>query len=108
MPLYNKSKKQRLIPEIPWHSFPLGDVFLHLNSKRDGLTTAEAEKRLQQFGHNEFSSKISKPFWHILFSQFLNPLIIILILSGGITFYFDYKKDSIVILGAVIINSLVG
>ncbi|MDP3800530.1 MAG: HAD-IC family P-type ATPase, partial [bacterium] len=91
-----------------WHSFPLGDVFLRLNSKRDGLTTTEAEKRLQQFGENKLSPNDAKPFWHILFSQFLNPLIIILILSGGVTFYFDYKKDSLIIFSAVLLNSLIG
>ncbi len=108
MPPHKSNKKGTINIEIPWHNFPLGDVFLRLNSKRDGLTTLEAEKRLRQFGYNEFSSKISKTFWHILFSQFLNPLIMILILSSGITFYFDYKKDSIVIFSAVIVNALIG
>jgi len=46
--------------------------------------------------------------WRILFSQFQSPLMVILLLSMGLTFLIDEATDGFFILGAILINALVG
>ncbi len=108
MPPYNNAKKQSLLTEIPWHSLPLGDVFLRLNSKRDGMSTVEAEKRLQKVGLNKISYKKTKFLWQIFLRQLVSPFVLILIFCAGVTFYLNNEKDSIVILIVAFISGLVG
>ncbi|MEK7175121.1 MAG: HAD-IC family P-type ATPase [Patescibacteria group bacterium] len=90
--------------EIVWHSFPLGDVFLHLDSKRDGLSRVEAEKRLKHFGHNEPEPQKKKPAVKILWRQFLNPFILILVAAGVLTLFVKSFLDAVVIFTVVILN----
>ena len=68
--------------EVAWHSFPLGDVFLRLNSKRGGLSSEEAKVRLKHFGENVLKPSKSVPSWKVFFKHFLNPLDFILIFAG--------------------------
>lgn len=96
------------IEQIAWHSFPLGDVFLHLNSKRDGLSDAEAQRRLARFGLNRCELKKGKTIWKIFLRQFLNPLIIILIIAGVLTVFLKSFLDAIVICIVILINSFIG
>ena len=58
---------------IAWHSFPLGDVFAHLGSKRGGLSSEEAKMRLKHFGENVFFESNKTGFSKIFSSVFLNP-----------------------------------
>lgn len=46
--------------------------------------------------------------WRILFSQFRSPLMVILLMSMGLTFLIDEATDGFFILGAILINALVG
>ncbi len=94
--------------QIPWHSFPLGDVFMRLNSKRDGLTEIEAGQRLKHFGFNELTPPRPPALFKIFLRQFLNPLVLILLLAAGVTFWVKSFWDTAVILAVVVLNSIVG
>ncbi|MBI4118659.1 MAG: hypothetical protein HY452_00130, partial [Parcubacteria group bacterium] len=94
--------------KIAWHSFPLGDVFMRLNSKREGLSSEEAAHRLKRFGLNELVPLRAKPIWKILLRQFINPLILILVAAGGLTVFIKSYLDAAVISAAVILNGLIG
>ncbi len=94
--------------KIAWHSFPLGDVFMRLNSKREGLSSEEAARRTERFGLNELVPLRAKPVWKIFWRQFTNPLILILIAAGGLTVFIKSYLDAAVISAAVILNGLIG
>lgn len=57
---------------------PLGDVFIRLNSKRDGLSEEEAMVRLKHFGRNEFPAPKTGLSFKDLARQFFNPFALIL------------------------------
>ena len=101
-------RKTRSAHDLAWHSFPLGDVFVRLNSKREGLSSEEAAHRLKRFGLNELVPLRAKPIWKIFLRQFINPLILILIAAGGLTVFIKSYLDAAVILAAVILNGLIG
>lgn len=79
-----------------------------IKGKIKGLSSKEAEKRLQEYGLNklEESKKISS--LHIIFSQFKSPLIYILFFAGLITFFLKEWTDSLVIFLAVVVNTFLG
>jgi H+-transporting ATPase len=54
-------------------SMPLADVEKRLGSSPDGLTQAEAEKRLTQYGPNEIEEKKTNPFLKFL-TYFWGPI----------------------------------
>jgi len=93
---------------IAWHSFPLGDVFVHLNSKRDGLTTAEAKLRQKHFGLNVLSPPPVLPVWKILLGHFSNPLDLGLIGAAALAIFLGSRWDGGVILALILFNGLIG
>lgn len=100
--------KNETSEEIAWHAFPLGDVFKHLDSKRDGLTDSEAEERLRRFGPNQLEGAKRRPAGKILLRQFLNPLILVLIAAGTLTLIVKSHLDAVIIFIVVVLNGFIG
>ncbi len=91
----------------PW-SIALKEVFRQLNSSEKGLTTPEVEKRLKEQGLNDLSRKEEHDAWDILFSQFKNPLVLVLLAATIISYFLGEKIEAIVIISIVGLNILLG
>ena len=74
-------------------SLPLAEVEKKLGSSPDGLTQAEAEKRLTQYGPNEIEEKKTNPFLKFL-SYFWGPIPwmieVAVVLSGVVRHWPDF------------------
>ncbi|MEI7620649.1 MAG: HAD-IC family P-type ATPase [Candidatus Falkowbacteria bacterium] len=93
---------------INFYNIGRRQAFKELKSSSSGLTNKEADSRLLKFGSNKLAeSKVVSRF-HIFISQFLNPLIFILLLAGVISFFVKEYTDAGVILVAVLINTIIG
>ncbi len=79
-----------------------------LQSKRLGLTKEEAQHRLQEYGKNELPTAKAKSWIVILFSQFTNPLIFILVLAVLVSLFLREWVDLAIIAGAIVINTVLG
>jgi P-type Mg2+ transporter len=66
-------------------SLPTNDVLSQLDTSTAGLTSREAEKRLEIYGRNELARKKKRAAIINFLSRFKSPLVIILILAGGIS-----------------------
>ena len=73
-----------------------------------GLSSQEAAKRLREEGPNELRKPQGFTTLRIIISQFKSPLIYILVLAGMTTLLLGDFKDTLVIFGAVLINTIVG
>jgi len=73
----------------------------------NGLTTAEAEHRLQQDGRNELETKHVSRFIQFI-KQFNNSIIYILAAAAVMTFFMHRYSDSIVIGLVIIANAIIG
>lgn len=84
------------------------EVLKELDSSENGLSEKEAKKRLEKYGKNvlERKHKISK--LKIFFRQFINPIVIILIISTIIVFVLKEVLDGIAILMIVFLNAILG
>ncbi|HEX6426279.1 MAG TPA: calcium-translocating P-type ATPase, PMCA-type [Niastella sp.] len=91
-----------------WHTSTTEDVFKELQSSRDGLSTDEVAKRIQQYGPNQLQEIKKKPVWVLFAMQFKDVMILILMVAAIISAIVGDLKDMIVILIIIIINAIVG
>jgi len=75
---------------------------------KQGLTSAEAQERLEKFGPNQLVKKKDFSSFKLLFFQFKSPLIYVLVLAGLVTLFLRDFTDSIVIFAAVFLNTILG
>jgi Ca2+-transporting ATPase len=73
-----------------------------------GLTHQEAQKRLAKYGLNTLAKKNGRSSWKLLIDQLKSPLIYILLVAALMTFWLHDYTDTIVILAAVVMNTLLG
>ena len=68
-----------------WHNMEVAEALRELGSAPGGLSTAEAQKRLAQYGPNQLVEKRKTPAWVLLLEQFKSFLIIILLIAAIIS-----------------------
>jgi Ca2+-transporting ATPase len=72
-----------------WHQKNIRDVLDELGTSPEGISRAEAEGRLQQYGPNELEEKKKKTALMMFLDQFRDFMILVLIaaaiISGIIT-----------------------
>ena len=73
-----------------------------------GLSAVEAAERLRQLGPNELAEKPRPGFFALLWDQFNNYLVIILIVAALISLALGEYVDSLAIMIIVVLNSVVG
>lgn len=88
-------------------------VFRKVNSTADGLTSAEAEKRLSENGKNKLAEKKKDSIIKQFFSQMADPMIIILLAAAFISAVTsrvsgDGMADVFIILFVVVVNAVLG
>ncbi|MDD6271627.1 MAG: calcium-translocating P-type ATPase, PMCA-type [Ruminococcus sp.] len=89
------------------------EVFKGTSSSEKGLTSEQAQKRLEENGKNRLEEGKKKSVIRRLLEQFADPMIIILIVAAaisGITAAFEggFPSDVIIILFVVILNAILG
>lgn len=93
----------------PWHAIPAREAATALDvDPAAGLSAAEAEKRLGQYGPNRIAGKPPRPAWLKFLDQFKNFLVIVLIGAAGLASAVGDLKDAIVIGIVVLLNAALG
>ncbi len=92
-----------------WHAIEASEVAKHLRvDPVRGLDESEAAARLKQYGPNRPNIRNGRgPFARFL-SQLVQPLVLVLIASAGVTALLGEWIDSGTIFGIVLLNALVG
>ncbi|HXD06989.1 MAG TPA: cation-transporting P-type ATPase, partial [Burkholderiaceae bacterium] len=83
----------------------VADFRTHLE---DGLTQQEAQARLLQHGANELHERPRPGFLALLWDQFNNYLVIILVIAALVSLALGEYVDSIAIMFIVALNAVVG
>ena len=92
----------------PWHTFTIEDAFQQIGSQPGGLTDADVEDRLKQYGPNELRAAHHVSPWEILLEQFKNVLILILLGATAISLFLGHGVESIVIAVIVLFAVVLG
>ncbi len=92
-----------------WHYLTPKKVESRLETDlKEGLSSQEAQKRLQSLGKNELPKKKSLSRTRLILEQIKSPLIYILLIAGVVVLFFKEYNDAIVIFLAVLLNTSVG
>jgi Ca2+-transporting ATPase len=92
-----------------WHMLDVQEAVREIKSDiANGLTAAEAERRLAEYGPNELVERGGKGPWAILLEQFTGIMVVILIISAVISAFLGETIDAIVIMVIVVLNAVLG
>lgn len=100
----------------PAYQRPAEEVVTELKSDpQRGLSSAEARKRLEQYGPNELQSEPPVPAWRRFLAQFQDTLVILLLIATAISLaVWLYERDTalpyegIAIFMIVLFNGILG
>lgn len=94
--------------EIKWHALEAEEVLKILESRKEGLTEAEARERLTKYGPNEIKKEKATPLWKIFVRQFKSILIMLLLVATAFSFLVGEALDAVVILVIVVASASFG
>ncbi len=92
-----------------WAALKVEDVVRSLNTDIEkGLSEEEAQKRLKEYGLNQLQKYKRETWYQVLARQFIDVLIIILLIASGIAFLIGEVGDALTILAIVLLNGILG
>ncbi len=91
-----------------WYQMPQTQVMKEKETAGEGLTGAEAAKRLEQHGPNILEEDKKKSLLQVFGEQFLDLLVIILIIAAIISAVSGNPESTAVIIVVLILNAILG
>ncbi len=92
-----------------WHSQSVNSVLeLFTVNGDEGLSISEIPKRRLQYGTNELFTVKKESSIRMLFRQFNNPIIYILIVAASINLLIAEVTDTLVICSVILLNTFIG
>ena len=79
-------------------------VFTQFNTSVHGLAQAEVERRMEQYGPNEVAREKRQTWLPRLWENIRNPLVILLVILGGISYLTGDVRATIIILAMVLLG----
>jgi len=86
------------------HTLRVSDVYGALETHTDGLTRAEAEERLQRFGHNAITETKGTPLYLKLLANFTHLMALLLWVGGIVAFIARMPQLGIAVWMVNVIN----
>ncbi len=94
---------------LVWYALPVQDVTTQLGVDADaGLTVAEVDRRLAEYGPNELPTEPPPSVWVVAREQLANPMNIMLLFVVGASFAIVQIATALVVLGLVLFNVVMG
>ncbi|MBI5607243.1 MAG: cation-translocating P-type ATPase [Deltaproteobacteria bacterium] len=91
-----------------WHQKEINTVIEDFNSSLQGLSSEEAQRRLEHYGLNELKEKKKKTRIMMFFDQFKDFMILVLIAAAIISGIIGEPSDTLAIVVIVILNAVIG
>jgi Ca2+-transporting ATPase len=100
-------------PSNQWHTLAPDQALQLLESRPQGLTVSEVTERQQTYGPNELREGGTRSPWEILWDQFKNIMLLMLIAVALVSLGLDvqqgaFPKDAIAIFAIVLLNGALG
>jgi len=94
--------------EPKWHTRPVSEVLKMLESNENGLSGAEAARRLEENGLNKLPEAKTESVLAIFLRQFKSPLIYILLFAALAVWVIGETIDGVIILAVLLFNAAIG
>ncbi|ABN58054.1 MULTISPECIES: cation-translocating P-type ATPase [Methanoculleus] len=95
-------------PLPDWHALSAEEVRREVGTDPAGLSTGEAEERLQRYGKNVLREEARETRLQVFLRQFKSILIVILIIAAAVSFLVGEALDAAAILIIVVLNAILG
>ena len=89
-------------------SVPATGMLEHFGVTAEGLGTAEAQRRLVQYGANILKPETRSNAVSLLLGQFKSPIIVLLLFATGLSFFLHDPVNALIILAIVVASGLLG
>ena len=94
---------------LVWYALSAQDVTTQLGVDADtGLTVAEVDRRLAEYGPNELPTEPPPSMWVVAREQLVNPMNIMLLFVVAASFAIVQIATALVVLGLVLFNVVMG
>ncbi len=93
---------------MTWHSHTVEESLQALSTSREGLSTGEASRRLEEYGLNQLESPHKPSPLRIFLSKFKDYLIIVLIFAAFISYLAGETTNAYVVLAIIILVAFIG
>jgi Ca2+-transporting ATPase len=91
-----------------WHEMSREAVLATLKTSIQGLSAAEAARRLARHGPNELIERGLKSPWLIVWEQLTATMVLVLVIASAISAVLGDYKDAVAIIAIVVLNTLLG
>jgi len=95
----------------PWHTLEIQEIYRQLGTRPEGLNEAEVTDRLAQSGRNEITRRKPVSPWRLLFKQFVNYFILVLLFAAILAFAVSFlpgesgrRLTAYFILGIIVLS----
>jgi len=92
------------MPDIDYITCSKESLLGSLNTSVKGLSDEEAKKRLEEYGYNEPARKKRRTVIFQIFSKFLNPLVLVLLIIAGFSLFFGEKISALLVMLMALIS----
>ena len=93
---------------MTWHTSNTEVILQELQSTTQGLTQQQAAERLQQYGRNELATTKKASALSILWHQFKDVMILVLLAAAVISAFIGEAADTLVIVVIIVVNAIIG
>jgi len=91
-----------------WHALSPEEVLKKLQTKTEGLSADEHRRRQENYGPNRLPEPEKAGLIKIVFRQFVDPLIFILLIAALVSLATGYLNNAIFITAVLVINTAIG
>ena len=96
-------------PDVaPAHALTVAQLCARLDATPAGLASADAQRRLAQFGPNELTAPHRVSPWAVLAAQLRNVLIVILLVATALSAFLGHTVEAVAIAVIVTLAVLLG
>lgn len=94
--------------KLPYYRLSVDESLSELRSTAEGLPVTEAAERLRHMGANTLERHKSTPLWRVFLRQFKDLLVLILLVSAGLSLYLQDVQTAIIMASIALINAGIG
>ena len=84
------------------------DLLVDLKTDTVGLSKKEVENRLRKYGKNILPKEKKKTIFQIFISEFIDPIIFIMIVASFFSFLIGEKIDGFAIIFIIMVDAIMG
>jgi len=92
---------------VEYYRNNVADSLQDVQSSANGLTSAEVDKRLKDYGFNELKGKKKDPVWKLFLENFKDPMVVVLLTAAIVQIVMGQVMESLIIFLVLILNAVI-